>query len=364
MPTMVSMPRPPLPSDDLYARLGVPIDASVEAIELAWRGLLRRHHPDVAGDEGLEVAKRVNVAHDWLSDPALRARYDRERGLRHAVGPRGDGRGGPWHARAPSSTAGDQAGPARPAAPRRPSDRASAVGRFLDRIASLTTTDIDRLALAEPPPIAFGATIRRFLPPEQRAALDDVEARVASNLPPAADRAAVRDAIDGYATELVLGPFLDELLSDPFRSRARERLTRGWEAAVDRPRYGPNGLGVEGFLRRLADLDAAGVTRLAATGVGLRAEDPWPSGLSPEDDEGLRVSSALAGQDAVAAIPTGPEGQVSTRARRAASRLAHLLVLRHAFAPAAFADLTASWRPWLLLPEAPPPRVRRPPRSS
>ena len=149
------------------------------------------------------------------------------------------------------------------------------------------------MALAEPPPIAFGATIRRFLPPAQRAALDDVEAKVATNLPPAADRPAIRDAIDGYATELVLGPFLDELLSEPFRSRARERLTRGWEAAVDRPRYGPNGPGVEGFLRRLADLDAAGVTRLAATGVGLRAEDPWPSGLSPEDDDGLRVSSAF-----------------------------------------------------------------------
>lgn len=361
---MVSMPRPPLPGDDLYARLGVPIDASVEAIELAWRGLLRRHHPDVAGDEGLEVAKRVNVAHDWLSDPALRARYDRERGLRHAVGPRGDGRGGPWHARGPSTTTGDRAAPARSAAPRRRADRASAVARFLGRIASLTSTDIDRLALAEPPPIAFGATIRRFLPPEQRAALDDVEARVAANLPPAADRAAIRDAIDGYATELVLGPFLDELLTEPFRGRARERLTRGWEAAVDRPRYGPNGSGVEGLLRRLADLDAAGVTKLAVTGVGLQSEDPWPSGLTPEDDEGLRVSSALAGLDAVAAIPADKEGQVSAKARRAASRLAHLLVLRHAFTPAAFADLTASWRPWLLPPDAPPPRVRRPPRSS
>ncbi|HET7494379.1 MAG TPA: DnaJ domain-containing protein, partial [Candidatus Limnocylindrales bacterium] len=68
----------PLPSDDLYARLGVPRDASPEAIELAWRGLLRRHHPDVAGPEALELAKRINVAHDWLSDPALRRRYDRE----------------------------------------------------------------------------------------------------------------------------------------------------------------------------------------------------------------------------------------------------------------------------------------------
>ncbi len=359
---MVVMPRPPLPSDDLYARLGVPLDASVEAIEIAWRGLLRRHHPDVAGDEGLEVAKRINVAHDWLSDPALRARYDRERGLRHAVGPRGDERG-PWHARgsAPRPVEPD---PVRTGGRRRGSDPEAAIRRFLERIGSLTPTDIDRLALAEPPPIAFGATIRRFLPPAQRKALDDVEARVTASLPPAADRPTIRDAIDGYATELVLGSFLDELLTEPFRSRAHERLTRGWDAAVDRPRYGPNGAGVEAYLRRLADLDAAGVAKLAATGVRLPAEDPWPGGLTPEDDDGLRVSSALAGRDAVAAIPAGTDGPVPPRANRAAARLAHLLVLRHAFAPAAFGGLTASWRPWLLPAEAPPPPVRRPVRSS
>ena len=160
------------------------------------------------------------------------------------------------------------------------------------------------------------------------------------------------------------GSFLDELLTEPFRSRAHERLTRGWEAAVDRPRYGPNGAGVEAFLRRLGGLDAAGVARLAATGVGLPAEDPWPAGLTPEDDDGLRVSSALAGRDAQAAIPVGADGPAPPRARRAAARLAHLLVLRHAFAPAAFADLTAPWRPWLLPPDAPPARVRRPARSS
>jgi hypothetical protein len=359
---MVAMPRPPLPSDDLYARLGVPLDASVEAIEIAWRGLLRRHHPDVAGDEGLEVAKRINVAHDWLSDPALRARYDRERGLRHAVGPRGDGHER-WHARGPVARPVEP-DPAWPSGRRRGADPEVAIRRFLERIASLTATDIDRLALAEPPPIAFGATIRRFLPAVQRQALDDVEARVTASLPPAADRPRIRDAIDGYATELVLGSFLDELLTEPFRSRAHERLTRGWEAAVDRPRYGPNGAGVEAYLGRLAELDPAGVARLAATGVGLAAEDPWPGGLTPDDDDGLRVSSALAGRDAVAAIPAGADGPAPPRARRAAARLAHILVLRHAFAPLTFADLTAPWRPWLLSPEAPPPPVRRPVRSS
>ena len=43
-------PRPPLPADDLYARLEIPVDAGPEVIELAWRSLLRRHHPDVAGE--------------------------------------------------------------------------------------------------------------------------------------------------------------------------------------------------------------------------------------------------------------------------------------------------------------------------
>ena len=45
-------PRPMLPPDDLYARLELPVDASYEAIEIAWRALLKRHHPDVAGPAG------------------------------------------------------------------------------------------------------------------------------------------------------------------------------------------------------------------------------------------------------------------------------------------------------------------------
>lgn len=392
-----------LPTDDLYATLGVPVDASPEAIELAWRALLRRHHPDVAGEPGLELAKRINVAHDWLADPVLRARYDRDRGLRHASGPRSASArgGGRWHPRDGDAGAGAEAERSghgrRATAPRADRTREA---RFLERVAALSSTEIDRLSMAEPAPIAFGATIRRFLPPERQAALDSLTAAVAGRLPAAARRAVIRDVVDAYATELAVGPFLDELLSEPFRARARERLTRGWEAAVGQPRYGPNTVAVEDLLGRLAGLDGAGLVRLArgvgATGaaaadgttgtaaadgtVGVAGPagrdrrggsdrrshaDPWPSGLTPDDDEALRVSAALAQRDALDAVrrASGRADVGATTARaagRAAARIAHLLVLRHAFAPADFVAFTAPWRPWLVPIDPMPPTVRRP----
>jgi hypothetical protein len=252
----------------------------------------------------------------------------------------------------------------------RPSDPAETLARFLDRVAALDPDEIDRLARAEPAPIAFGATIARFLPPDQAAALEAMETSVAARLDPAAAaRPGVRDAVEAYATELVLGPFLDELLSEPFRERTRERLTRGWDAAVGQPRYGPNGDAVRALIARIAGLDGSGVKALAATarraGVDeVRVDDPWPPGTSPDDDEALRVSSLLAGDDAAAAVPQGVTDRATTaRAGRSAARLAHLLVLRHAFAPSSFASLTKPWRPRFLPDDRPAPRVRRPGRN-
>ena len=201
------LPRPAVPADDLYAQLDLPIDASPEAIEVAWRGLLRLHHPDVAGPAGLERAKRINVAHDWLSDPGLRARYDRERGL-HGAATTGSSR---QRARAAArvSRSGRPSAAARPptgAAPG-PDDPAEAIARFLDRLSSLTADELDRLAAADPAPIAFGATIRRFLPDDRRA---DLEAGRRGDRPPAAGRrpgssSGTRGVIEAYAAELVLG---------------------------------------------------------------------------------------------------------------------------------------------------------------
>jgi hypothetical protein len=351
-------PRPALPADDLYARLEIGVDASPEVIELAWRSLLRLHHPDVAGPGGLERSKRINVAHDWLSDPDLRARYDHERGLRTSV--RDTGGRDPRHR--------TRATP-RPVPPR-PVDPAETLARFLDRVGTLDPDEIDRLACAEPAPIAFGATIARFLPPEQGEALEAMEEAVAARLDPAAAaRPGVRDAVENYGTEVVLGAFLDQLLSEPFRERTAERLTRGWDAAVGQPRYGPNGDAIRALIARLAALDASGVKALAATArrAGVdeeRVDDPWPPGTSPDDDEALRVSSILATGDAAAAIPRDLADVATTaRAGRSAARLAHLLVLRHAFAPSSFASLTRPWRPRFLPDDRPAARVHRPGRG-
>jgi curved DNA-binding protein CbpA len=326
-------PRPSIPADDLYARLDVPVDASYEAIEVAWRGLLRRHHPDVAGLDGLEPAKRINVAHDWLSDPDLRRRYDAERHPRRA--PRG-----------PAEFAPRPTAPARDVPVRqRPADPDAALVRFLDRVARLTADELDRLDCAEPAPIAFVATVRRFLPPERQSAVVAAEAGVRARLAPATwSRPAAREAVLSHVHEIVLGTFLDELLSEPFRSRVRERLTRGWEAAVGQPRYGPNGAAVAALIGRLANLGANGVDDLADIGARLDPDDPWPAGTSREDDEALRVSSVMAARDAAGVIPTaGLDRQRVVRVRRAAGRLAHLVVLRPVIPAREFDRLLAPW---------------------
>ncbi len=335
-----------MPTDDLYGRLGVPIDASPEAIDIAWRGLLRRHHPDVAGPEANELAKRINVAHDWLSDPALRRRYDRERGVGS----------GSVASRRPGD--GPVMSPTRPTV-RRPPTVAERVAAVIERVGHLTLDDLDRLGLAEPAPIAFLATLRRFVSTELQATLDDAERAALERLPnPARHDPAIGDAIAGKLADLILGDALDELVGDPDGTRVHERLTRGWDAAVGQPRYGPATAPVQAFLERLASLTPAEVRALAATGSRDRLGDvPWPGGVSPEEDDALRVSSELAGRDAAAAL-TGPG--VPAGARRAAARIAHLLVLRHAIHTAEFERLAAPWLDDLVPRRAPwRPRVDR-----
>ena len=64
-----------------------PADASPEVIEVAWRALLRRHHPDVAGPDGPRAREADQCRPRLAERPGAPRPYDRERG-RHGIGPR------------------------------------------------------------------------------------------------------------------------------------------------------------------------------------------------------------------------------------------------------------------------------------
>jgi curved DNA-binding protein len=63
---------------DYYETLGVPRTASDNEIKKAFRKLARRYHPDVAKNkkEAEEKFKEINEAHEVLSDPTKRKRFD------------------------------------------------------------------------------------------------------------------------------------------------------------------------------------------------------------------------------------------------------------------------------------------------
>jgi hypothetical protein len=333
---------PELPTDDLYARLELPADAAPEAIEIAWRALLKVHHPDVAGEASLEIAKRINIAHDWLADPDLRGRYDRSRGARRATRP------------VPSPAGTGRPAPRRTGSAERHAHmheaRSQDVGlgsdvvmSFLDRVAALCTDEIDRLGLAAPPPLAFVASIRRFLGRERLTALDGLEALVAHRLPARARAVpAAHDAVTSYGQYLVLEGFLGDLLSEPFLERVEERMTRGWLAAVGRTRYGPRTAEVRALVARAGSLTPSEGTALVTAAAALGLTDRlWPHGTDPEEDEVLRVSATLAARDAEAAARAGGS---TARAQAAVASFGRVLALAPAFGPVETARLMRPWR--------------------
>lgn len=79
---------------DYYETLGVSRDASEQDIKKAFRKLAREYHPDVNSDPAAEEKfKQINEAHEVLSDPAKRARYD-QLGRQYQAWQRGGGQPG------------------------------------------------------------------------------------------------------------------------------------------------------------------------------------------------------------------------------------------------------------------------------
>jgi len=63
---------------DYYEVLGVSRDADKEEIKRAYRRLARKYHPDVNKESGAEERfKEINRAYEVLSEPEMKARYDR-----------------------------------------------------------------------------------------------------------------------------------------------------------------------------------------------------------------------------------------------------------------------------------------------
>ena len=361
------------PPDDLYARLEVATDASPEVIEVAWRSLLRLHHPDVAGPQGSSA--RSASTSPTTGSAILPSATDTTASAGSAVtsacpaSERECGRAAGTVRRARTEPSGMEAvrGPRVrksrrtrrvrvPAIPRRhwPSSYRGSPG---------LTRRIDRLACAEATPIAFGATIARFLHP--------TDWRHSRRW-----RRRSREAGSGCG-----GPTGSARRRGGIRDRARaRRLSRRLpQRAVPRTSSGTfdpwlGGGGRAAALRperRCCPRAHRSASRARSRRSGrarggragsrvVAADDSWPPSTSPDEDEALRVSSVLGARDAAAAFPARGDPAVVTRARRSAARLAHLLVLRHAFAPASFAALTARWRPRFLPEDQRGPRVRRP----
>ncbi len=95
-------------AEDYYATLGVSRTASADDIKKAYRGLARKHHPDLNPDDpnAKEKFQQVQSAFDVLSDPKKREMYDRYGSAYEQMGAGAHPGGRAWPGGAPDAGAG------------------------------------------------------------------------------------------------------------------------------------------------------------------------------------------------------------------------------------------------------------------
>lgn len=85
---------------DYYEVLGVPSNASEDAIKKAYRKLARQYHPDRVQGAGKEAAetrfKEISAAYDTLGDPEKRKTYDQMKQFGPGFQGHAHGQGGPF----------------------------------------------------------------------------------------------------------------------------------------------------------------------------------------------------------------------------------------------------------------------------
>ena len=65
----------------VYDILGIAFTANDDDIHSAYRRMVKRWHPDVAGENGREMFEDIQKAYEVLSDPKKKKRYDALRKL-------------------------------------------------------------------------------------------------------------------------------------------------------------------------------------------------------------------------------------------------------------------------------------------
>jgi DnaJ domain len=115
--------RPLAAGEDLYSVLGVPSDATRDAIRQAYRREARACHPDVARSaQAAERFRRLAAAYEVLGDDGARLTYDRQRASAVRIEARGSGPAPTHRAPGPSGNAAVR-GPAAQTARARPTTR-------------------------------------------------------------------------------------------------------------------------------------------------------------------------------------------------------------------------------------------------